>query len=146
MRNVLLTILVAFCGLVIGAYAFSAQNDSKSYCDDVFASVSNLDAEINGKAREIAYASMNVDDDSIRLRVNATYPKYQEARRMLSVARLLYDFTKAFTDAGVTVPGYTYENAAKVATVGVDKLNAVVAELDDIAKDLRKLLDPEKAA
>lgn len=146
MKNVLLAIFGIALLAVFGVYAFSANDDCKSYCNDVFASISDLDVEINDKAREIAYAATHVEDDSIIERLNEVHPKYLRARRTLDIAHYLYDFTGAFTDAGVTIPGYTYENAAKVATVGVVKLNAVVAELDDIAEDLRQLLDPEKEA
>jgi len=142
MKNLCYGLLIVAALFTLITFATGADDD----CDSVFATIKALDTEINGKAREIAHASMHVEDESIRERLNETYPKYLEAQRMLGVARFLFDFTKTFEEAGVTVPGFTYENAGRIATVGINKLNAIVAELDNIAEDLKKLLDPDKAA
>jgi hypothetical protein len=95
--------------------------------DDFFDAAKVADQAVQAKVQEIMGLC---EDEALIDQLNATYPDYMAAQKTLSAAGFLKDLAASFEEAGVTVEGFTLENACKLRDLGVKKLNELGVKLD----------------
>jgi hypothetical protein len=152
MKNVCYLIVIACAVFLIVSAVFGCQDECKSYCDDAFKSVSEQQQTVYEKASEIGRTCAMLESQGVEgaMKINeklsATCSEYQDAQKTLGAACFLYDLADAFKDAGVDVPGFTHENAARVVTSASSKFDALEQKLDALAEELRKIIEPDQDA